>query len=155
MRQFIDGRLKREAIGVIARCPQRSDRYVERDTGGPQRKILDEARREVVGVGNGNAVEVFVSGKTDEVVVPCSQSTLSIQGRCQIVVAAWAVEVVLYFILARPHHFHWSANLLRDHGRLDHVIGREPPPKSTAATNQMDGDILGRDSDGFGNPFAA
>src|ERR1700722_4260596 len=133
-------------MGVIAGGAQRTYGNIERNTSGAQRVVFDESSGARLSIGDRQAGEIFVAREPGKVVAPRLKPTILAESRCQIVIAARPVKIMLHLVLASPQHFDWAIDLLRDRGRLDHVIVGQSSPKTAAASNHVNRDVVGIDS---------
>ena len=66
-----------------------------------------------------------------------------------------AVEIMLHIILPIPQELDGRTGLLRNPGRLNHVVVHQSPPESAAATNHVDGDVRIRQAQRLRDDFSS
>ena len=127
----------------------------QRQHGGTQPEILDDAGREIGGADASGAGELAIAAIADEVIVPRDAAALGIQPGFQIMPAAGAQEILGDVVLARPGQLHRPAGLLCDGRRFHHIIILQPPAETAAHPHHVDGDILRRHAQKFRHGSAA
>ena len=87
-------------------------------------------------------------------VSPAGQVSGGIERAFQIVVARGAVMIVLEIVFAGPKQLHGRANHFRNPPGLQHVVIGQSPSEAAARTQQVNRDILRRNTHQFGNFLA-
>src|SRR6266403_6163287 len=105
-------------------------------------KIRQKRPREFVSGNICRRSELLALTKRHEMIFPCPQSSRSIQPAFQEMKSRRTVVVVMEIVLARPQQLDGKTRLLRNRRGLEHVIVRQPAPKSSARAFQMHNDVV-------------
>src|SRR5580704_2274890 len=78
-------------------------------------------------------------------VMPHLKPAFLAESRRQIVITARSIKIMLHLVLTSPEYLDWAFDLLRDRGRLNHVVIGKPSAKTAATSNHVNRDVVGVD----------